>query len=257
MNDSATLTDQTTAPQSGAAIGKLIGLVVVVIALAAAFKFLPVAETLSGFLEYVRGLGVWGPALLAIVYALATVLMAPGLILTLGAGYVFGVVLGTITVSVGSVLGATAAFLVGRYAARDFVQGLAEKNPRFGAIDAAVAEQGWKIVLLTRLSPLFPFNVINYLYGATRVSLRDYFLASWIGMLPGTILYVYLGAIAGNLTDLLAGKFEGGAGKQAILYLGLAATLVVTVFVTKIATKALAAQTSPENSEALKETSPD
>ncbi|QDT69823.1 TVP38/TMEM64 family inner membrane protein YdjZ [Planctomycetes bacterium MalM25] len=244
MNDTATFPEPAAAPQSGGATGKLIGLVVVVVALAAAFRFLPLAETLSGFLEYVQGLGVWGPVLLAAAYVAATVLMAPGLILTLGAGYVFGVVLGTITVSIGSVLGATAAFLVGRYATRDFVQGLAAKNPRFAAIDSAVAEQGWKIVLLTRLSPLFPFNVLNYLYGATRVSLRDYFLASWIGMLPGTVLYVYFGAVAGDLTKLLAGEFEGGAGKQALLYVGLAATVVVTVFVTRIATKALGESTA-------------
>lgn len=229
-----------TESRSNTATLKIVGLVAAVVGLALAFKFLPIAEALSGFLEYVRGLGVWGPALLAAAYVLATVLMAPGLILTLGAGYVFGVVVGTITVSVGSVLGATAAFLIGRYAARDFVNGLAESNPRFGAIDRAVAGSGWKIVLLTRLSPLFPFNVLNYLYGATQVSLRDYVLASWIGMLPGTILYVYLGAVAGNLTDLLAGKVEGGFAQQAILFAGLAATVVVTVLVTRIARQALA-----------------
>lgn len=227
-------------PQAKPATLKIAALVTGVIGLALAFRFLPIAESLSGFLEYVRELGFWGPALLAAVYALATVLMAPGLILTLGAGYAFGVVVGTLTVSVGSVLGATGAFLVGRYAARDFVGGLAEKNPRFGAIDRAVAGSGWKIVLLTRLSPLFPFNVINYLYGATQVSLRDYVLASWIGMLPGTVLYVYLGAVAGSLTKLFAGELEGGAAQQTLLWVGLAATVVVTVFVTRIARKALA-----------------
>lgn len=228
---------------------KIIGLVVAVVGLALAFRFLPIASTLTHFLEYVRGLGVWGPALLAVVYIAATVLMAPGLILTLGAGYVFGVVVGTVTVSVGSVLGATAAFLIGRYAARDFVGGLAENNPKFGAIDRAVADSGWKIVLLTRLSPLFPFNAINYLYGATQVSLRDYFFASWVGMLPGTVMYVYLGAVAGSLTELLAGKVEGGAAQQGLLVVGLVATVVVTVLVTRIARKALADATPVEIEE--------
>lgn len=214
-------------------------LIAAVVALAAAFRYLPVAQTTSDFLEYVRGLGFWGPALLAAVYVVATVLMVPGLVLTLGAGYAFGVVVGTAAVSVGSVIGATLAFLVGRYAARDFVQGLAERYPRFAAVDRAVAASGAKIVLLTRLSPAFPFNVLNYLYGATRVSLRDYFFASWIGMFPGTVLYVYLGAVAGNLTDLVAGKIEGGAAKQALLVVGLLATVVVTVLVTRVAKKAL------------------
>lgn len=242
MNDPA-IADEATETKPRGATTKIVALVLIVAGLAAAFRFLPVAETLTSFLEYVRGLGVLGPVLLAAVYVVATVLMAPGLILTLGAGYVFGVFWGTVTVSVGSVVGATAAFLIGRYAARDFVQGLAENNPKFAAIDRAVAGSGWKIVLLTRLSPLFPFNVINYLYGATKVSLRDFILASWIGMLPGTIMYVYFGAIAGNLTELLAGKVEGGPAQQALLVVGLVATVVVTVFVTRIASKALANET--------------
>ncbi len=248
MTDAAL--DEPIETKSGGATIKIVSLVVVVVVLAVAFRFLPLADLLNRFLGYIESLGFWGPALLAIVYVVTTVLMAPGLILTLAAGYLFGVFWGTVTVSVGSVLGATAAFLVGRYAARDFVQGLAEKNPRFGAIDRAVAGSGWKIVLLTRLSPLFPFNVINYLYGATRVSLRDYVLASWIGMLPGTVMYVYFGAIAGSLTELLAGDLKGGVEKQALLGVGLIATVVVTVLVTRIASKALAAETPDAASEA-------
>ena len=242
-----TIDPATTEPTGAEAAAKSSGsglrvtlLVLAVGGLAAAFAFLPIAEWAGGFLEYVRDLGPVGPALLAAVYVVATVLMAPGLILTLGAGWAFGLVVGTITVSVGSVIGATAAFLIGRYAARDFVGKLADQNPKFAAIDRAVAQSGWKIVLLTRLSPVFPFNVLNYLYGATQVSLREYVLASWIGMLPGTILYVYLGAIAGSLTELLAGNFEGGVGQQIALYVGLAATAGVTVVVTRIATRALA-----------------
>ncbi|MEO1498542.1 MAG: TVP38/TMEM64 family protein [Planctomycetota bacterium] len=236
---------ETTTPEraNGGSTAKVLLLVVAATGLAAAFRFLPVADGLAAFLEWVRGFGVLGPVLLGAVYVLATVLMAPGLLLTLGAGYLFGVVVGTITVSIASVAGATAAFLVGRYTARDFATGLADRYPRFGAIDAAVAQSGWRIVLLTRLSPLFPFNVINYLYGATRVSLRDYVLASWVGMLPGTVLYVYLGHAAGDLTDLLAGKVEAGAGQQAAFWIGLAATAAVTVLVTRLAGKALRDQT--------------
>lgn len=248
MSDSATTPISIEEPNSGAAQQrgsaqgsriKIIVLLVIVAALAAGFRFLPVAEALTAFLEWVRGYGVWGPVLLGLVYIVATVFMAPGLLLTLGAGYLFGVVAGTVTVSIASVAGATAAFLLGRYAARDFVNGLAENNPKFAAIDSAVAKSGWRIVLLTRLSPLFPFNVINYLYGATKVSLGEYVLASWIGMLPGTVLYVYLGHAAGNLTELLAGERESGPYEQAAFYVGLAATAAVTVVITRIAGRAL------------------
>lgn len=237
--------EEQAAPPAKGGVGKIAVLVVIVGALAAAFRFLPVAEGLTQLLDWVRGFGVWGPVLLGAVYIVATVFMAPGLLLTLGAGYLFGVVIGSITVSVASVAGATAAFLVGRYAARDFVSGLAENNPKFAAVDGAVAKSGWRIVLLTRLSPLFPFNVINYLYGATKVSLGEYVLASWIGMMPGTVLYVYLGHAAGNLTELLAGERETGPAEQAAFYVGLAATAAVTIVVTRIASRALREEAAP------------
>lgn len=231
-------------PPEGATAWRAVVMVVGLAALAVAFWQLPVVSAASDFIEWVRGLGVWGPVALGVAYVVATVLMAPGVLLTLGAGYAFGVVLGTITVSVASVLGATAAFLVGRYASRGWVESLAERYQRFEAIDRAVARSGWKIVFLTRLSPVFPFNVLNYLYGATRVSLRDYVLASWVGMLPGTVLYVYFGAVAGNLTRLLAGDIDGGPGQQALLWVGLAATVAVTVVVTRLAQRALAEESS-------------
>ena len=104
----------------------------------------------------------------------------------------------------------------GRTLARGFIEAKISHNPRFRAIDQAVKHEGFKIVLLTRLSPVFPFNLLNYAFGLTPVSLRDYFLASWIGMLPGTVMYVYLGSAAKNLADLAAGKVEGGTGQQAL-----------------------------------------
>ncbi|MEQ8849817.1 TVP38/TMEM64 family protein [Botrimarina sp.] len=233
-------------PHGGGRSGwKRAGLAAAVAVLAIASWRLPVASAASDFIEWVRGLGYWGPAVLIVAYVAATVLMAPGWVLTLGAGYAFGLVVGTATVSAGSVLGATAAFLIGRYAARGFVDSLADRHERFGAIDRAVERSGWKIVLLTRLSPAFPFNVLNYLYGATRVRLRDYVLASFVGMLPGTVMYVYLGTVAGNLTQLAAGDVEGGAARQALLWVGLAATVAVTVLVTRLARRALAEESPP------------
>ena len=123
-------------------------------------------------LEAIARLGAWGPVLFVLLYVAATVLFLPGSILTLGAGVVFGLARGAVIVSISATLGATAAFLVGRYVARDWVAGKIEGNPKFKAkaIDEAVAREGWKIVGLTRLSPVFPFNLLNYAFGLTRVS---------------------------------------------------------------------------------------
>jgi uncharacterized membrane protein YdjX (TVP38/TMEM64 family) len=174
------------------------------------------------------------------MYILASVFMLPGSVLTLGAGAVFGVMKGSAIVSVASTLGATAAFLVGRHLARERVARMIAGNERFLAIDEAVGREGWKIVGLTRLSPVFPFNLLNYAYGITKVRLRDYFLASWVGMLPGTLMYVYLGSLAGSLATL----GRQGAGRTpaqwALYAVGLLATVAVTVFVTRIARAALA-----------------
>jgi uncharacterized membrane protein YdjX (TVP38/TMEM64 family) len=204
-----------------------------------AFRMLPVGEWLGGFLERVRDLGVWGPVIVAAAYVVATVAMLPGSILTLGGGFVFGLIVGTITVSIGSTLGATAAFLVGRTFARGWVEKIAADNPKFAAVDRAVQSHGFKIVLLTRLSPVFPFNVLNYLFSLTSVRLRDYVLASWIGMLPGTVMYVYFGTALKSLTDVISGDVEGGGAQKVLLGVGLVVTVAATVYVTRVARRAI------------------
>ena len=153
---------------------------------------------LRNALQWIDSLGAVGAIAFILLYIIATVAFLPGSILTLGAGVVFGLVLGSFYVFIGATLGATAAFLVGRYLARGWVAKKIEGNQKFRAIDRAVGREGFKIVLLTRLSPIFPFNLLNYAYGLTGVSLRDYFIAS-VGMIPGTIMYVYLGSLAGSL----------------------------------------------------------
>jgi uncharacterized membrane protein YdjX (TVP38/TMEM64 family) len=165
-----------------------------------------------------------------------TVLFIPGSVLTLGAGAVFSVMWGSLYVSIGSTLGATAAFLVGRYLARDAIARKIEGNVRFAAIDKAVAVEGWKIVGLTRLSPVFPFTLLNYAFGLTQVKLSHYVLASWIGMMPGTVMYVYVGSLAKAAT----GTHTRTIGEWVLYSVGLLATVVVTGFVTRIAKKALA-----------------
>lgn len=191
-------------------------------------------------LDGIRGLGGWGPVLFVPLYVAATVLFVPGVVLTLGAGAVFGLVRGVITVSIAATLGATAAFLIGRYLARDAVARRLAATPRFRALDEAVGDEGWKIVGLTRLSPLFPFNVLNYAFGVTRVRLRAFVLASWLGMLPGTVMYVYLGSIAGDLAALGQPDRARTPAEWAVYVLGLAATAAVTVVVTRLARRALA-----------------
>lgn len=192
-------------------------------------------------LTWIHELGPWGPILFILLYIVACVFFLPGSILTLGAGFLFGIVKGSIIVSIASTLGATAAFLVGRYLARGWIEKKIEKNEKFKVIDEAVAKEGWKIVGLTRLSPVFPFTLLNYAYGLTRVSLRDYVLASWIGMMPGTVLYVYIGSLAGNLTAIGAGTSNGvvGTAQWGFRIVGLLATIAVTVYITRISKRAL------------------
>lgn len=198
---------------------------------------------LQEVLDWIAALGVWSQVLFVLVYVAATVMLIPGSALGLGAGALFGVVRGSLLVSLASTLGATCAFLLGRYLARDWVAKKIEGRASFAAIDRAVAGEGWKIVLLTRLSPAFPFTLLNYALGLTRVSLRDYVLASWIGMMPGTVMYVYLGSLARAGVERSART----TGEWILYGVGLLATIIVTVFVTRLARKALANKISADD----------
>jgi pyruvate/2-oxoglutarate dehydrogenase complex dihydrolipoamide dehydrogenase (E3) component/uncharacterized membrane protein YdjX (TVP38/TMEM64 family) len=203
------------------------------------FRYFKVNEFLKVVLNWLNGLGLAGFAVYILLYVLATVLFLPGSVLTLGAGFLFGVPLGLVLVSISATLGATAAFLVGKYFARDWVAHKVANSVKFKAIDEAVAREGWKIVLLTRLSPVFPFNLLNYSFGLTQVRLKHYFLASWIGMLPGTVMYVYLGSLASNLATLGGGARERTNAEWLLYGLGLTATIAIAIFVTRMARKAL------------------
>lgn len=193
-------------------------------------------------LDWVQSLGAVGAIAFIVLYALATVLFVPGTLLTLGGGAIFGVVWGSIYVFLGATIGAVAAFLVGRYLARDRVARRIENNVKLTAIDTAIGREGLKIVVLTRLSPVFPFVLLNYAFGLTQVTLRDYILGC-VGMIPATILYVYLGSIAGSLATLNASHStiapETQTAQWTIRIAGLIATIAVTVIATRIASKAL------------------
>jgi uncharacterized membrane protein YdjX (TVP38/TMEM64 family) len=198
-----------------------------------------VGAAIPRFAAWVDGVGVWGPVVFMAGYAIATVAFVPGSILTLAAGAIFGLVGGTVYVFVAATVGASAAFLVARYLARRAIEHRMGDNARFSAIDRAVGDQGRKIVFLLRLSPVFPFNFLNYGLGLTRVRFTDYLVAS-IGMLPGTLLYVYYGKLAGDVATLAGGAaVEKGTGYYAVLVLGLIATILVTALVTRTARRAL------------------
>lgn len=202
---------------------------------------LTIQNELQGLLEWIDSLGIWGYFAFTLVYIVASILLLSGAILTLGSGAIYGVIKGTILVIVASNLAAIAAFLAGRYLARGWVSKLIDKQPRFKAIDEAVAQEGWKIVGLTRLSPLFPFVFLNYAFGLTQISLKDYILASSIGMLPGTIMFVYIGSLLG-IAALGTGGREKTSLEWGLYIVGLVATVIVTIYVTKIAKKALDTQ---------------
>ncbi len=191
------------------------------------------------FAMWIDGLGVWGPLVFAVGYAIATVAFVPGSLLTLAGGAVFGLGFGTVYVFIGASVGATASFLIARYFARSAIERKLAGNERFAAIDRAVGDQGRKIVFLLRLSPVFPFILLNYGLGLTKVRLADYIVAC-LGMLPGTLLYTYYGKVVGDVAALAAGAApERGAAQWALLGVGLLATVVVTTVVTRIAARAL------------------
>lgn len=214
----------------------LIGILILVSLVAVGY--FQIQEVLREALHRVQELGRWGAVLFVTIYVVSTVLFIPGSALTLGAGAIFGVLWGSVYVSIGATLGATLAFLVGRHLARESIARRIEGDARFAAMDQAVEKEGWKIVGLTRLSPVFPFTLLNYAFGITRVKLSHYILASWAGMIPGTVMYVYFGSLA----KAAANDGHDGArttGQWLLYGSGLIATVVVTIYVTRIARKAL------------------
>jgi uncharacterized membrane protein YdjX (TVP38/TMEM64 family) len=209
----------------------------VVITLSILTVVLPVKEWIREFIGWVQQLGPAGVVVFIIAYALATVLFLPGWIFTVSAGLIYGIVAGTAIALTGAVIGASLSFLVARYLLRQNIEELTKKNPRFRAIDEAIGKNGWKIVGLLRLSPLIPFNLSNYFYGITGISFGAYVLVSAIGMIPGTLMYAYLGAI--GQASVSGGTAAHSKWQYVLLAIGLVATIAVTVLVGRIAKNAL------------------
>lgn len=243
----ATSTANATAPSQATRWIKLVSLAVILVSLVLIVRTLPTGQMIHRLTEAVNGLGVLGPIIYGAAYVAAALLFIPGSALTLASGAIFNLLLGTLVVSLASTTAAALAFLIARYVARDAVLKWANKYPKFAAIDGAIGQGGWKIIFLLRLSPAIPFSLGNYLFGLTAIRFWPYTLASWVGMLPGTFMYVYLG-YAGKTAAAAAGsgggEATGGFARTALLVVGLIATVAVTVYVTRIAARAVKEQTA-------------
>ena len=241
-------------PQPGGRLAtslKWLGAAAFVALLLFAGRQLPLDAWIEASRDTIEGLGIWGPIAFGVIYISATVLMVPGVILTLAAGALFGSLLGTAVVSLSSVTGAALAFLIARHLARDRVEQRLAGNPRFAAIDRAIGDQGWKIVGLLRLSPAMPFSLSNYLYGLTAVRFWPYVGVSAIAMLPATFLYVYLGDVGAKGVEAAVGAETASTSvfEWALRLVGLLATIAVTLYVTRIARRAIHEQTHIDEAE--------
>jgi len=198
----------------------VIGLAVVGIGVVAAwhfgvFEMFSVAN-LDRLDVWFDSLGWWAPLVFVVLWVAATVFFLPGLVLTVAGGLIFGAAWGAVWTTVGANIGAAAAFLIGRYAARGAVERMVEKNRRLRKIDEGVRRHGWRMLMITRLVPVFPFNVQNYLYGLTNIPFKTYVSVTLPCMLPATLAYTFA-----------AGSVRTGDIGKTLQYLGIAAVFFV------------------------------
>lgn len=226
---------------------RLAGAAILLLALAAGLYFVPWsdAEAMERLLEETRKqvdrFGYWGPVILIGLFVVATLLMLPSSLLTLLSGMIYGPILGLLVIMSATIVGSSLAFLVGRTLLRSRIERFAAKRPRFRALDRAIAERGLRIVILLRLTPIAPFNVLNYALSLTKVRLRQYMLGTLLGMLPGTALFVYLGSTAREVAQLVSGEQAWGSGATLLFFGGLLVTAGLTIYLTFVARRALQA----------------
>lgn len=205
-----------------------------------AFLSFPIEKILKDFLLWVkRELGPWGPFVLAIAYVPLTVLAVPASVLTLGGGYLFGLPTGFVADSIGATLGATAAFLLGRTIGRSYVISKLNNYPKFQAIAIAIQGSGFKIVLLLRLVPLLPFNMLNYLLSVTPIPIGEYMLATWVGMMPITFAFVYVGTTLKDLSDVTHGWSEVSTTRWVLMVSGFVISVILMIYITRVAKASL------------------
>ncbi|EFL88589.1 TVP38/TMEM64 family protein [Ahrensia sp. R2A130] len=199
------------------------------VALFVAYRFLPISEWVQGFQEWVQGYGPLGWVIFIAVYAVTSFVLVPGSFMTLAAGAVWGLG-GFPLVILGATLGSAMSFLAARYAFHDKVQTKVAEYPKFRAVNEAIRDEGWRVVGLLRLSPALPFSLQNWFLGITPVNFWPAQIATFFGIMPGTLLYVLLGSAGGSAA---AGGDDAGFAKWIVLGVGIVATLVVTVIVTR------------------------
>ncbi|KAJ4755318.1 SNARE associated Golgi protein family [Rhynchospora pubera] len=215
-------------------------LLFLLIGIVTAFVTLPVEKILKDFLYWIKqSLGPWGPLVLALAYIPLTVLAVPASVLTLGGGYLFGLFLGFIADSIGATIGATAAFLLGRTIGRPYVISKLKDYPKFQAVAIAIQRSGFKIVVLLRLVPLLPFNMLNYLLSVTPVSIGEYMLATWLGMMPITLALVYVGTTLKDLADVTHGWSEISTTRLVFIACGFTVSVILIICVTRVAKASL------------------
>lgn len=222
-------------PTASTILRATLGIILVALFIWAARHYLePYA---APFANWVRARGAWAPVVFVIVYIIVDLLVIPGAILTLIAGALFGFVHGVIYAFIGAMLGSIAAFLMARYGLKPVVERRLRDNERFKAIDRAAKNGGMRLVALLRLSPVLPYNILNYALGITSVTTKDYIVGT-AAILPGTAMYVYYGTVAGTLTGISA-SVERGAGYYILMAVGVVATIFAAVLMARLAQKEL------------------
>jgi uncharacterized membrane protein YdjX (TVP38/TMEM64 family) len=224
---------------------RVVGGLLAFVGIVVASFFLPADDWALGLAGWIRGAGLTGAAAFVGVYVLGAALLLPGSLLTLTAGFAYGPVVGTLVAWPAATLAATIAFLIGRFVARDWVHHRVATHPRFAAIDRAIGRNGFKIVFLLRLSPVFPYNLLNYGLGLTSVPVHLYAAASLLGMLPGAALFAYLGSLVTSAASLAHGAPDVGPVRWVLYGVGFVATASVTVLLTRIARRELGKSLEP------------
>lgn len=197
-------------------------------------------------IESMRELGGWGVVLFGLVFLLATLTFFPASVLTVVAGFLYGPLWGMVLVSPLGLLSAGIAFSIARHIARPWVYRWMENRPRLTAVDRAVAGQGFRVVFLLRLSSIAPFAPLSYTLGASRINGRDFLVASWVGLMPGTFLYVYLGSLVPDLAQLFTGSLPVSQHSHWMTAVGLVATIIALWTITRFARQAIHQTTDKE-----------
>ena len=211
--------------------------------------YFDVHEDVLRFIDWLDALGIWGPLLFIVVIMLVVVLLLPGVMFTTGAGFVFGVVEGTVCVVVGTTLGATLAFLIARYLFGERASQFVLRHARLRLVSEEFTPQGWKIVLLTRLVPFFPFKLSNYFFGLTQFSLRGFMGGTFVGIIPLSLHNAWLGSIAAGIT-VPGGHIAARTPFEWVLYSGgFLAIIGLVVYLNSLARRALARYTEEDVEE--------